>query len=686
MRRVTRLATGVTHLTRWVCIPITPLLRPVKLPGLRRRVPLWVLLIVSAAIVLPLTGTAIVVTNQPIFCKSCHEMSLHYATWSQSAHQTVSCEDCHVMPGMANMLKSKLHALRLVREHAAGDVRATAIQGHVPDANCKRCHSTTDDLVAYHGLKITHKAHWGMGVKCTFCHDRVAHGPKWLYTGVTSSEKVAAVTTPYKYTPQMEVCYKCHDGKTAPNECSTCHVTLGERKPTVFDPAWVEAHRQEVHQRGEQDCERCHLPNFCDACHRAANPHPADWVARHPQEARKDSTGCFSCHLAPAEARPKDVKNMAFCRACHGLRQEHRQADWQVIHGRESLANPAACQRCHTASWCSDCHAISRPHPQEWRARHPAEANRNPESCRVCHTQQFCDACHHGKQGVPASHATDWLTRHKDAAKLGEASCRTCHKPSFCQSCHAKKAPASHGPQWIGQHGAASKAQPASCLLCHTEKHCDSCHGLAMPHPKAWLASHPKTALKDRALCDRCHGKEACESCHRGAFPTSHAPADWLSRHGGEAKKPHAECSLCHRQEFCSSCHGLAMPHPKGWEREPHGVAAQKDRTVCARCHRESECSKCHGLDMPHPATWVTQHGAKAIAAPSVCATCHGAGRHDCAACHSTLPPSSHQQGDWSKQHGQAGAAAMGLCALCHGKNACSDCHARGGVAVSKQR
>jgi nitrate/TMAO reductase-like tetraheme cytochrome c subunit len=661
------------------CLPFAPLFKRVRIPLIERVIPVWAIVLFVLFVLLPTGGAALVLTNQPVFCKSCHEMGLHYATWSQSAHRDVTCEECHVMPGTAAMFKSKLNALRLVREHAKGEIKTAAIQGHVPDANCKRCHPETPELVTYHGLKITHRDHWNMGVSCTYCHDRVVHGPKWLYTGVTSTEQVRNVTTPFQFAPTMEGCYRCHDGKKAPNTCSTCHVTLGERKPTAFDPAWVEAHRQEVRTHGEQDCERCHIKTFCDTCHRTADPHPSDWVARHPEQAKQDPKGCEHCHLAPAEKPPKEARDMAFCRACHGLRQEHRQADWQIIHGQESLNDPAACRRCHTASWCSDCHSISRPHPQEWLERHPAEANRNPENCKVCHTQQFCDACHESRKGIPASHAKNWLTQHQNQARAGDASCRTCHEEQFCQSCHAKKAPSSHGDLWLTQHGSASESQPQACLLCHKESYCNQCHGLTMPHPKLWLASHHRAALENRKVCDRCHRKESCDTCHRGALPESHRPGDWMNRHGAQALKSTTECLLCHRNDFCTACHGIQMPHPKDWEKSAHGAAAQKDSASCYRCHQQSDCTSCHGLTMPHPDTWVSDHGKQASADASACLKCHEPGK-DCTTCHAAMPPASHQDATWTKDHPVQGATNMDLCTLCHGENACVDCHAKRGV------
>jgi len=657
---------------------VSLVVRRVKLPLLPVRPPVWLLVLVGIPLVLFGSVSAMVATSQPIFCGSCHEMGLHYATWRQSAHHEVGCEECHMMPGAMNMFRSKLGALRLVKRHAAGDVRTTAIQGHVPDVNCRRCHQQTPKLLTYHGLKITHREHWDMGVACTYCHDRVVHGPKWLYTAVTSEQKVAlARNIAPKHTPTMETCFKCHDGRRAPQECSTCHVTLGVRKPTAFDPAWVTAHRDEVGRRGEQDCERCHTATFCSACHHAADPHPDNWTVDHPEQARAEPARCLSCHLAPAEKKPGQVEEMAFCKACHELRREHKQAGWQQVHGKESLSDPASCQRCHTGSWCSDCHRITRPHPQEWAARHRAEAYRSPTSCGTCHTDQFCNGCHKGKKGIPASHTPDWLIGHKEVARRQQPGCATCHRPDFCQRCHSSKPPASHSRLWLSQHGVLSHVQRSSCDLCHAQSFCDKCHGVIMPHPDEWLKQHPKTASKDQHICQQCHRKEGCQTCHRGALPESHKAGRWMAQHAAQTKQPGAQCALCHRNDFCLSCHGTEMPHAAGWDGAPHAKAAHAERQMCLRCHKEADCTNCHGLQMPHPEAWLSQHAKQATVSPANCMTCHKPGHNECVSCHAALAPSSHQASDWKGQHGIVGASQMEFCALCHGQDACNTCHAK---------
>ena len=56
-------------------------------------------------------------SNQPVFCRSCHEMDVHYRTWAESSHKDVNCEECHIMPGLTNMVKTKVNALGMVKKH-----------------------------------------------------------------------------------------------------------------------------------------------------------------------------------------------------------------------------------------------------------------------------------------------------------------------------------------------------------------------------------------------------------------------------------------------------------------------------------------------------------------------------------------------------------------------------------------
>ena len=605
-------------------------------------------------------------TSRPIFCLSCHEMGTPVETWRLSSHKDVACSKCHIMPGYVNMFKSKVTALRQVYLHIKGPVESSAIRAHVPDTNCKACHPKTRNLIVYHDLQVTHKAHWDRGIRCVFCHSQVVHGPQAAFVN----------------TPRMGTCFKCHDGKRAPNDCSTCHVVLGQRSPTTFRPEWVEAHRENIRQSGSL-CKRCHGSDFCDNCHHAADPHPANWMSEHPAGFRRAPQRCPICHALPGESG-----TLRFCEDCHALRRAHA-LNWISVHPQKFRQDPEDCARCHQQKFCSDCHAIYRQHPDDWLQTHPVSARANPGKCRVCHTQQFCQRCH--EKTTPKSHDAQWPSRHGAAVTGGESDCGQCHPPSFCQSCHASAAgkPKSHGLRWLDTHGPVAAVNDSSCRICHGKQFCDSCHGLQMPHPQGWLQAHRPVAKREAKLCSRCHDQSFCIACHRGTLPQSHQK-DWVARHGAQALADPAACKICHTDSLCLACHrGIAMPHPKDWP-TAHGAQAMtaQQRQSCAACHAADYCTACHGLDMPHPQDWVSKHGARANDSSKTCLRCHGpqaAGRAAkqaaCTSCHEALAPPSHQAKDWlPQQHFVVGSQNPDLCTLCHGEQACDRCHAKRGV------
>ena len=101
----------------------------VTIPFLRKTISLWVVLSIIAVIGIGSIG-GIAVTNRSVFCSSCHEMKVQCTTWRMSSHKGVECEQCHLMPGMTNMVKSKISALRLA-------IASRAAWGHEIRATCR---------------------------------------------------------------------------------------------------------------------------------------------------------------------------------------------------------------------------------------------------------------------------------------------------------------------------------------------------------------------------------------------------------------------------------------------------------------------------------------------------------------------------------------------------------------------
>jgi hypothetical protein len=583
--------------------------------------------------------------HQALLCGRCHEMQAAYSTWRVSSHKDLPCERCHGRHSLGYMLRSKLAHGRPAPEKAG-----------VVQERCRACHTETREMVVYHSLKITHRQHWDLGVGCLFCHNEVVHGPR----------------AAYKNTPKMATCYKCHDGKKASNACSTCHATLGERKPAAFSLEWIEAHKEDVRQHSSPaassadsagkkrtTCTRCHSDDFCQNCHSSARPHGGNWLAQHPAAAKVDQTNCQVCHQT------------SFCNECHNIRRAH-SLNWLSEHHTEAHQKREECRQCHEDTFCHDCHTKFEQHSPDWLFVHPLTASRSKESCRRCHPSNFCENCH--TKQVPQSHKGPWLDQHKNEVNRGNGTCSTCHKSDFCIACHRSRRPASHDEKWIENHGKrarqSGRAQgtaPTACLTCHEAKKCTECHGVPVPHPSTWRADHRREAAAEAALCARCHPAQECRACHKSRKPRSHGRG-WSATHGQQDAR---RCVLCHEDAFCLKCHGLPMPHPSNWTSAHQQTALQKGN-VCFRCHQRTECVACHTRGGPasHTAAWSRQHAAVGRKNPALCALCHGA--NSCQTCHQANP---HPSG-WVMQHGaKASFAANSSCWGCHARNYCSRCH-----------
>lgn len=622
----------------------------VPLPWKGRSVQLgWTLLfLILAGTILALSISH---TSQSVFCASCHEMDEHFATWQVSSHKSVPCESCHVSPGLLGMFRTKIGATRMVAKHVAGHGTADGIQGHVPDANCKKCHKTTREWIVYHGLKISHQKHWDRNISCIFCHKKVVHGPNAATINV----------------PTMEMCYECHDGKKAPNRCGLCHETLGVRKPSTFSREWREGHVAEVAGKPEA-CMRCHQQTFCSNCHNLANPHDAGFIDSHAQAYKRNPKSCDYCHT-------QGLKSPT-CASCHSQKRAHPVAYVNTHPAEVKKAGDASCQKCHNKQFCTDCHTRYQPHPPGWIEAHPRSARENLARCQTCHTLKYCEACHTSQQ--PASHKQpDWLRSHKKAVVASAGQCQTCHTQKFCQACHQKKPPASHKADWTRKHGRASMAGQEQCQACHIRQTCANCHGMPMPHPAGFRKAHAGAARANRKLCDRCHTRQYCSDCHTGSRPASHNTPGWASAaHGKPASKNQANCLACHKQQYCQSCHSMARPasHRAKDFISTHGTA---DRAKCTTCHKSGKfCQDCHSTKRPpsHDATWVATHGKAASAGKSNCAYCHN--RTLCGKCHSSggVKPSSHNE-TYIMGHAKPAKANLRACGMCHTAELCNGCH-----------
>lgn len=151
-------------------------------------------------------------TCRPAFCGSCHEMKADYISWKSSVHQNASCIQCHVEPGLVHLLIDKAKSSKSLFYHLTNSYekpinKESELASKISNESCFLCHTEGRDQSLGHGLLFEHEAHLKIRMRCTECHNRVAHEIKGYENLIT-----------------MESCKdRCHDGKALNNRCDFCH-------------------------------------------------------------------------------------------------------------------------------------------------------------------------------------------------------------------------------------------------------------------------------------------------------------------------------------------------------------------------------------------------------------------------------------------------------------------------------
>lgn len=266
---------------------LTPRWWAQRAPEEKRRVLVRVGL--ALLVVAVLVGVPLSLALRPSFVERFPRYEAAYATWEQSSHNTVSCQRCHVRPGM---VAQGAYAARMLGEFYIELVPTS----HEPDlmqtptnAACNRCHHDLVTVSPSGDLNIPHRAHVDMlAMQCVQCHSHLVHEP-----GPHGSN-----------TPPMPGCLECHDGTTAKAECSACH-TDKDPPDTHLQPTWLRVHGPAA----DESCAACHewTENWCSDCH-ATRPesHTEDWRSKHGSQVQ-EHRNCEVCHTAQD------------CIGCHGI-------------------------------------------------------------------------------------------------------------------------------------------------------------------------------------------------------------------------------------------------------------------------------------------------------------------------------------------------------------------------------
>ncbi len=230
------------------------------------------------------------IATRPAFMERYPSTEVQYESWTTSVHAQVNCQSCHIPPNTAAQAGYSLRMVGQFYLQALPISQNPDLLKTPGDPACSSCHIDLRAVSPSGDLNIPHKAHVDeLKIACIECHEFLVHE-----------------TNPQgEHTPTMERCLKCHDGKTAKDECEACHNEKGaplSHKATD----WKIIHPD---KQQEEDCESCHkwTENWCAQCHSTRpRSHAVDWRATH-RDAVKQHRSCEACHEG------------SFCEKCHGL-------------------------------------------------------------------------------------------------------------------------------------------------------------------------------------------------------------------------------------------------------------------------------------------------------------------------------------------------------------------------------
>ncbi|MGB4440634.1 MAG: discoidin domain-containing protein [Coriobacteriia bacterium] len=419
------------------------------------------------------------------------------------------------------------------------------------------------------------------------------------------------------------------------------------------------------------NCQPCHQPVTCSACHVDAVGHTEHAVSAYPAVSYLQATGtgtttepstcvnsschdpakaataefvpwCGSCHPARVEEHGYDtidhvaddgsVEGIA-CSACHAL-------DLATAHGDPGAAG-ASCATCHPmprdsfAAWdqtCATggCHTVASTAPMHADITTAHQVDAANQLCLDCHTGTELGSIHTGAETT-----------------TGETSCLVCHTASSapvtrdCTVCHftfdAHYDEAAHTSATLGCGGDGCHAVASGLMTVHEERNaafsCWGCH------------KSVRTAVQDaidagNTSCEACHGAISGLGGHRDA----HWPVPLLEdaegpRYsyytGSVGEYPTGDCMICHTQNLVDEHLGIKDGTTGFYTRFPQIDDAGNPLT-CGTCHDQpagsavqnaiaaglSACESCHPVHGPiNPV-----HTSTFVDSPEVpCADCHSA-------------------------------------------------------------
>ena len=395
----------------------------------------WAIILALPAM-MALSVVSVELTSTSAFCNSCHIMNTFHDSWAVSKHKDVECIQCHIPPGLTNLMSAKLNGLG----QAVDDIlerTGTQPSANVRDAACTRggCH----DLETIRALPKREKQHFfshakhmdleyqGIQIHCNTCHSHIkgdkhfeinagacvtCHLLKTAPGSAPTQLAAGAGSAPPVRTADLKVSTPAPAGaaagapKTPTTQCRDCH--LPPDQPIQYRGLKV-VHAEYLSYGAA--CESCHrgvtaapeaiTDDRCLGCHdfgrermtSVSRLHEEHSIGRHKVE-------CFSCHglIRHGPSAQTMRLDQIDCRACHQGQHQIQQETYKFV-GQTAEAHQPADSQAVTPMFmahvdCTGCHTQVRA----------VTDNRAAGATVAAATAKACDNCHKpglGEQMIP---------------------------------------------------------------------------------------------------------------------------------------------------------------------------------------------------------------------------------------------------------------------------------------------
>jgi hypothetical protein len=437
-------------------------------------------------------------TETADFCGRCHSMEPELMAYEMSAHETVSCAECHVEPGPVGWVKAKLNGTRQLIETVLGTY-PTPIpppsHAELPDPkhSCAHCHDPSRRALA--GLKS----------RTTFTEDE-ANTPQYvglmLRPGGGDTFDVDRsvhwhILRDVEYvTPDEDAASIDYVAATMPD--GTVNEYIAGDKITYAEDVQPDIDEIKAeHETQTMNCYSCHnraghpIPNPRSGIDQllvtGALDRTLPYIKReamrllfagYPDEETADAEidklrGFYELNYPDVavdkaddiDAAIKEIKALYRLTATPEMRVTAQTYPDHMGH----LDFPG-CFRCHDGG-----HFLVEDGV--------ATTKTIPSTCDACHTfPQIGPAVASLPLGEPPADHDDnlWVFNHKNVATdldPGGQSCGDCHARDYCVNCHSTGAVTVEHDAMATNHAAVIRESGnQSCAYCHQPVYCARCH------------------------------------------------------------------------------------------------------------------------------------------------------------------------------------------------------------------